>query len=77
MNSTTDWHLWRKEKSRNVIGYLACALTCRQTPKFREMIPELGLIHVRVPTWLPFRVQIYFNGHSWPACQSDAAGISY
>ena len=39
--------------------------------------PELGLIHVRVPTWLPFRVQIYFNGHSWLARQLDAAGISY
>ena len=39
--------------------------------------PELGLIHVRVPTGLPFRVQIYFNGHSWLARQLDAAGISY
>jgi hypothetical protein len=39
--------------------------------------PELGLIHVRVPTWLPFRVQIYFNGHSWLARHLDAAGISY
>ena len=39
--------------------------------------PELGLIHVRVPTWLPCRVQIYFNGHSWLARQLDAAGISY
>ena len=25
----------------------------------------LGLCYVRVPTWLPFRLQIYFNGHSW------------
>ncbi len=24
----------------------------------------LGLCHVRVPTWCPFRLQIYFNGHS-------------
>jgi hypothetical protein len=39
--------------------------------------PELGLIHVRVPTWLPCRVQIYFNGHSRLARQLDAAGISY
>ena len=36
--STTDLHCWRKEKSRNVIVYLASALTCRQTPKSREMI---------------------------------------
>ena len=27
----------------------------------------LGLCYVRVPTWCPFRLQIYFNGHSWLA----------
>ena len=25
---------------------------------------ELGYGYVRVPTWAPFRLQIYFNGHS-------------
>lgn len=39
--------------------------------------PLLGLIHVRVPTWLPLRLQVYFNGHAWLARQLDAAGISY
>ena len=28
---------------------------------------ELGLSYVRVPTWLPCRLQIYFNGHNWLA----------
>ena len=28
---------------------------------------ELGLCYVRVPTWLPCRLQIYFNGHHWLA----------
>ena len=28
---------------------------------------ELGLGYVRVPTWLPCRRQVYFNGHSWLA----------
>lgn len=35
---STDWHPWRKEKSRLVIRYLASALTCKQTPKSRKMI---------------------------------------
>jgi hypothetical protein len=26
--------------------------------------PDLGLCHLRVPTWAPFRLQFYFNGHS-------------
>ena len=38
---------------------------------------ELGLIYVRVPTWCPFRLQIYSNGHSWLARQLTAAGIDY
>jgi hypothetical protein len=28
---------------------------------------ELGLGYVRVPTWLPCRLQVYCNGHSWLA----------
>jgi len=28
---------------------------------------ELGLCYVRVPTWCPFRLQIYFNGRHWLA----------
>jgi len=32
---------------------------------------------VRVPTWLPLRLQVYFNGHNWLAHQLDQARISY
>ena len=38
---------------------------------------ELGLCHVRVPTWLPCRLQIYFNGHNWLAGQLNKCGIDY
>jgi len=38
---------------------------------------ELGLIYLRVPTWCPFRLQFYCNGHSWPARQLTAAGIGF
>lgn len=38
---------------------------------------ELGLCYVRVPTWCPFRLQIYFNGHSWLAAQLDKKRIGY
>jgi hypothetical protein len=33
---------------------------------------ELGLIYLRVPTWCPFRLQFYCNGHSWLARQLTA-----
>jgi hypothetical protein len=38
---------------------------------------ELGLIYLRVPTWAPFRLQFYCNGHSWLARQLSAEGIGY
>ena len=36
---------------------------------FYFMDAEFGLIYLRVPTWCPFRLQFYCNGHSWLACQ--------
>ena len=39
--------------------------------------PELGLSYVRVPTWLPCRLQIYFNGHNWLAGQLRKLDIDY
>ena len=38
---------------------------------------ELGLCHVRVPTWCPFRLQFYGNGHNWLARQLDRKKIRY
>jgi hypothetical protein len=36
-----------------------------------------GLCYLRIPTWLPCRLQFYFNGHSWLAQQLDCDGIPY
>ena len=36
-----------------------------------------GLIYLRVPTWAPFRLQFYCNGHSWLARRLAAEGIGY
>ena len=38
---------------------------------------ELGLCYVRVPTWLPCRLQIYFNGHNWLASKLNRQDIDY
>ena len=38
---------------------------------------EFGLCYVRVPTWCPFRLQIYFNGHNVLASQLRKNGIKY
>ncbi len=38
---------------------------------------QFGLCYVRVPTWSPFRLQVYFNGHYWLAQQLTKAGIGF
>jgi hypothetical protein len=38
---------------------------------------ELGLCYLRVPTWCPFRLQFYFNGHNWLAAQLKAHTIAF
>jgi hypothetical protein len=38
---------------------------------------ELGLCFVRVPTWAPFTLTVYFNGHAWLATQLKARGLEY
>ena len=37
----------------------------------------LGLGYLRVPTWCPFRLQFYCNGHSWLARKLTSAGIDF
>jgi hypothetical protein len=38
---------------------------------------KFGLCYLRVPTWCPFRLQFYCNGHSWLARKLTAAGIEF
>lgn len=37
----------------------------------------LGLCYLRVPTWAPFRLQFYCNGHNLLTRRLQAAGIAY
>lgn len=39
--------------------------------------PTLGLCYLRLPTWCPFRLQFYFNGHNWLAAQLRTHHIAY
>ena len=44
---------------------------------FYFMDARFGLIYLRVPTWAPFRLQFYCNGHNWLARKLTADGIGY
>jgi hypothetical protein len=43
---------------------------------FYFLDPEFGLCYLRVPTWAPFRLQFYCNGHGWLARQLQQVGIA-
>jgi|SRR5215471_20744895 len=38
---------------------------------------EFGLWYLRVPTWCPFRLQFYCNGHNWLAPQLESHDLRY
>jgi hypothetical protein len=44
---------------------------------FYWMDAKLGLTYLRVPTYCPFRLQFYCNGHSWLAKKLAAEGIEF
>lgn len=39
--------------------------------------PEMGLCYLRIPTWAPFRLQFYFNGHGLLASKLREHGIDF
>jgi hypothetical protein len=44
---------------------------------FYFILEDLGLCYLRVPTWAPFRLQFYFNGHHYLANLLQRKGLSY
>jgi hypothetical protein len=71
-NSYKPWHdkpthrtFLRPESSRCLHYY------------FYFLDPDLGLCYLRVPTWCPFRLQFYCNGHAWLAAQLRQKGIDF
>jgi hypothetical protein len=44
---------------------------------FYFLDPQLGLCHLRVPTWAPFRLQFCMNGHNWLAARLKRERIGF
>src|SRR3989304_8242146 len=74
----TEWY------SKQIAGILSCydrILIFGTLPKicYAEGMTSwlYQLCYVRVPTWLPCRLQFYCNGHNWLALQLKRKGIAY
>lgn len=69
-NTYRPWH--DKTSGRTFLKY-----DCSKCLHYYFIDKELGLCYLRVPTWPPFRLQFYMNGHNWLAYKMEKKGISY
>jgi hypothetical protein len=71
-NSYTPWHdkktgkNFLKDDSGKCLHYY-----------FYFLDSKLGLCYLRVPTWSPFKLQFYFNGHNWLVSKLASHEIPY
>jgi len=71
-NSYRPWHDKQTGKT-----YLKTDSSKCLTYYFYFIDEQLGLCYLRVPTWCPFRLQFYFNGHAWLASKLRAKNIQF
>jgi len=71
-NSYRPWHDKTSGKT-----YLKPDSGKCMTYYFYFMDKQLGLCYLRVPTWCPFRLQFYFNGHAWLEDKLKERGIAF
>jgi len=75
MESCSSYRPWHDKTTGKT--YLKPDRSKCMTYYFYFMDRQLGLCYLRVPTWCPFRLQFYFNGHNWLANQLKERGIAY
>ena len=75
MEACSSYRPWHDKVTGKT--YLKSDRSKCMTYYFYFMDEQLGLCYLRVPTWCPFRLQFYFNGHHWLANQLKQRGIAY
>lgn len=75
MESCTAFRPWHDKKTGGT--YLKLRTGKCLHYYFYIIVEGLGLCYVRVPTWAPFRLQFYFNGHNLLAAALKREGIDF
>jgi len=75
MEACPSYRPWHNKVSGKT--YLQADSSKCMTYYFYWMDEQMGLCYLRVPTWCPFRLQFYFNGHNWLAGQLKKRRIAY
>jgi hypothetical protein len=75
MEACSSYRPWHDKTTGKT--YLRSDSSKCMTYYFYFIDQQLGLCYVRVPTWCPFRLQFYCNGHNWLANQLKQRGMAY
>ena len=75
MEACASYRPWHNKETGKT--YLKADGSKCMTYYFYFIAEDLGLCYLRVPTWCPFRLQFYFNGHNWLANQLKQREIAY
>ena len=75
MESCPTFRPWHNKKTHKT--YLVCDTAKCLHYYFYFILPDLGLCYMRVPTWAPFRLQFYFNGHNRLANTLRKKGVGF
>jgi len=75
MESCTRYKPWHNKKTHET--YLKTVAGWCLHYYFYFITPELGLCYLRVPTWAPFRLQFYYNGHHQLAANLQREGVGF
>lgn len=75
MEACTAYKPWHNKKTQKT--YLKTVPGKCLHYYFYFIHDELGLCYLRVPTWAPFRLQFYCNGHDLLACALARKGIGF
>ena len=70
---TYDVH---RDRAKKVLELVPRRRQCLHYYHYR-LDPEVGLMHVRLQTWLPFGLRVCINGREWLCRQLDKAGVGY
>lgn len=75
MESCSAYHPWHNKQSHQTYIKPTSGKYLHYYIYFIDK--AFGLCYMRSPTWSPFRLQVYFNGHYWLAQQLQQNGIDY
>jgi hypothetical protein len=75
MEACTSYKPWHDKKTGKTFLKFDSGKCLHYYFYFIDM--TFGLCYLRVPTWAPFRLQFYMNGHNWLASKLAKKKISY